>query len=349
MELFPDLSLQISPPSSTSRSSTRKNPNLIDQSFELEFWRRPLPTAASDRRDATIDLDLSSPSSNSTASSNCKHHNLRLHPYSHLFPHRRGGVDGGGGGCGGGGEGGGYEDSKPIKGIPIYHNPPPSFSLLALQRRPLCKASSSSSNFAFPFAASQLGFAQRSSAMRMPLMITRRGGARAPRMRWTTNLHARFAHAVELLGGHERATPKSVLELMDVKDLTLAHVKSHLQMYRTVKNTDTTIVSSGQSDGFENGFNGEICDDNLPEINPSTQRVRAHHGATHNDFGSNNSSSRGGSSTGFPSDSTTTSMKSFKGVQSKSLEMCSDLNSSCVSETLSSSQPNLEFSLRGPQ
>jgi hypothetical protein len=26
---------------------------------------------------------------------------------------------------------------------------------------------------------------------------------RAPRMRWTTALHARFVHAVELLGGHE--------------------------------------------------------------------------------------------------------------------------------------------------
>jgi SHAQKYF class myb-like DNA-binding protein len=26
---------------------------------------------------------------------------------------------------------------------------------------------------------------------------------RAPRMRWTTTLHARFVHAVELLGGHE--------------------------------------------------------------------------------------------------------------------------------------------------
>ncbi|TKW29354.1 hypothetical protein SEVIR_3G390100v4 [Setaria viridis] len=94
-----------------------------------------------------------------------------------------------------------------------------------------------------------------------------RRSARAPRMRWTTALHAHFVHAVELLGGHERATPKSVLEMMNVKDLTLAHVKSHLQMYRTVKGTDRSCIaghgqardmvflrrrgSAGEVDGFD--------------------------------------------------------------------------------------------------
>lgn len=36
----------------------------------------------------------------------------------------------------------------------------------------------------------------------MPKLPTKRS-MRAPRMRWTSTLHARFVHAVELLGGHE--------------------------------------------------------------------------------------------------------------------------------------------------
>ncbi|XP_037492434.1 LOW QUALITY PROTEIN: transcription repressor KAN1 [Jatropha curcas] len=79
----------------------------------------------------------------------------------------------------------------------------------------------------------------------LPKLPTKRS-MRAPRMRWTTTLHNRFVHAVELLGGHERATPKQFLNLMDVKDLTLASCE---EMYRTVKTTDKPAASSGQSDG----------------------------------------------------------------------------------------------------
>ncbi|KAL5199754.1 hypothetical protein ABZP36_020957 [Zizania latifolia] len=54
-----------------------------------------------------------------------------------------------------------------------------------------------------------------------------------PRMRWTEELHRQFVEAVECLGGQDEATPKRILQLMGVKGVSISHIKSHLQMYRS--------------------------------------------------------------------------------------------------------------------
>lgn len=55
---------------------------------------------------------------------------------------------------------------------------------------------------------------------------------RKQRRCWSPELHRRFLHALQQLGGSHTATPKQIRELMKVDGLTNDEVKSHLQKYR---------------------------------------------------------------------------------------------------------------------
>lgn len=182
-------------------------------------------------------------------------------------------------------------------------------------------------------------------------------------MRWTTTLHARFVHAVELLGGHERATPKSVLELMDVKDLTLAHVKSHLQMYRTVKTTDRAAASSGQSDVYENGSSGDTSEEMLFDVQNSRKseistvqqqgRQNLSQDKEYHALWSNSSSREawlhGKGRTDSIGNKQIPSLEKEMEGKCPSYDRVSEVSSSSVSaETSPKKKPNLEFTLGRP-
>ncbi|KAK4375192.1 hypothetical protein RND71_005869 [Anisodus tanguticus] len=289
--------------------STSTNNNSTQDEMDLMFWRRALESrntlSKPDNNNNTIS---SSPSIFELSLSNSKpypqlnfshfhplqsthtnfiHHNQYLTNHHHQQQQNQGLIN--------------SELSflRPIRGIPVYHQNTPPRPLPTSNNYPIfahqtfnntttntatlpairsCISSINNNNKTMSNSSSSIPFQSQHHHHQAGLMRSRflsrfpaKRTMRAPRMRWTSSLHARFVHAVELLGGHERATPKSVLELMDVKDLTLAHVKSHLQMYRTVKTTDRTAVpaSSGQSEVFDNRSSGENSEDLMPDMENS--------------------------------------------------------------------------------
>ncbi|KAJ4781760.1 myb-like transcription factor family protein [Rhynchospora pubera] len=66
---------------------------------------------------------------------------------------------------------------------------------------------------------------------------------------WSQELHRRFVHALEQLGGAHVATPKHIRELMKVDGLTNDEVKSHLQKYRLhTKKPSSRVRNSNNND-----------------------------------------------------------------------------------------------------
>ncbi|MFS8004072.1 putative transcription factor MYB-HB-like family [Helianthus anomalus] len=262
MELFPaqpDLSLQISPPNTKPTSKTLTSTQ-IDHDQEQDqdlghFRKRAYVNSQHDHHTSTTipkpSIELTSPHPTHSTNPNLSHLHHILSPQNTNLTNQNHTL--------------GFRSElgflRPIRGVPVYyHNTIPhdqdQSSLVLDSSCTISPTSSSPSSLTHANTIPQSRFlSARFSAKR---------NMRTPRMRWTTTLHARFVHAVDLLGGHERATPKSVLELMDVKDITLAHVKSHLQMYRTIKTTDHRAATS--SDVHGNGSSRDICDDILLDI-----------------------------------------------------------------------------------
>ncbi|XP_039143893.1 transcription factor HHO3-like [Dioscorea cayenensis subsp. rotundata] len=85
------------------------------------------------------------------------------------------------------------------------------------------------------------------------LELEKKEGGQSPTQRkarrsWSPELHRKFLHALEQLGGSHVATPKQIREIMKVDGLTNDEVKSHLQKYRLhTKRSAPAVPISGNS------------------------------------------------------------------------------------------------------
>ncbi|XP_019152008.1 PREDICTED: protein PHOSPHATE STARVATION RESPONSE 3-like isoform X4 [Ipomoea nil] len=81
-------------------------------------------------------------------------------------------------------------------------------------------------------------------------------GVRKPRFKWTVQVHGRFVDAVNQLGGIY-TTPKNIMRLMDIEQITTDHIKSHLQKYR-LNGSKQANTNTRKSKKCFHEFSGEL-------------------------------------------------------------------------------------------
>lgn len=226
MELFPaqpDLSLQISPPTTKQHKITEDNHHEMD----LGFWKRALDTknsiasfsnnSSSNKPSCNFDVSLSNYSNHSSSSPpseptksntfhyhpNIVHQNNLYSHHHHLFQHHnhhqlqqlQTGPD--------------FGFLRPIRGIPLYCQTPSSnsshpfpFPHIPFDKNSVTGAATTTTSYTNHHHHHQTSVGLMRSRFLSSRFPAKRS-LRAPRMRWTSTLHGRFVHAVELLGGHE--------------------------------------------------------------------------------------------------------------------------------------------------
>lgn len=223
MELFPaqpDLSLQISPPNTKPSSAWRTTTH--EDEMDLGFWKRALDNSSSRNssmaKSDSNSFELSLANNPNRVSSNSDHPNINIsnliqstnssnlihsfpHPHHqihhhHLLHHHHQQNNNN--------NQAGLMSSelgflRPIRGIPVYQNHLSSSSLDKL----IVPSTTTSNTFSSTTTPAASFPSQNLMRSRILSRFPAKRSMRAPRMRWTTTLHARFVHAVELLGGHE--------------------------------------------------------------------------------------------------------------------------------------------------